>query len=552
MQQIELAAIMLIRLAWSDIRKIAVLAAGVFLIVLITGCNGQPPEPKFPTPDPHALIPSPGPVTGSADLSVWVPDGWRAPIHYDEASLEISVAWANRGSAMAEDYAIVLTSDGKPVYRWEKPLLAPGSERIEVLSLNDVPGLYHLLQGRHILELLLDPDGSVPELDRGNNSFALERDFNFQLPDLLPGAPADSNWPGPVVIGGSDLVYGRDDGAAERGYYLAYGVTFRGDARAQAWPQQHSIAVNGHRINQWEFSYDLGALSRPGNVQVHALPIWKVAMGDSPLLLGDQRFTLNIDESNAVIESDEQNNTLSGAVRLPPSRARTIVDARDAGGPTVHPVYAVPAGALDEQWDINGFIESIVADLQAWLRARTGGRGIVWDEVDGSLDITFVRLEMSASELAGFSKPWAPVAEELHRRGLNDPDKIYAVWHPSISRAPGTVLCGVQTEHESVSYAFSFFERVVGGKNICVNQPVTMVHELFHAFGAVAPCATNYASDDDGLQSAHVDDDPNDLMYSGERSGIPIELDEGRDDYFEHDIPGCVDTADSPYLGPRS
>jgi hypothetical protein len=28
-------------------------------------------------------------------------------------------------------------------------------------------------------------------------------------------------------------------------------------------------------------------------------------------------------------------------------------------------------------------------------------------------------------------------------------------------------------------------------------------------------------------------------------------LDEGHDDYFDHDIPGCVDTADSPYLEPR-
>ena len=46
---------------------------------------------------------------------------------------------------MAEDYAIVLKSDGQPVFRWEKPLLAPGSERIEVLSLNDVPGAYLLL-----------------------------------------------------------------------------------------------------------------------------------------------------------------------------------------------------------------------------------------------------------------------------------------------------------------------------------------------------------------------------------------------------------------------
>jgi len=425
--------------------------------------------------------------------------------------------------------------------------LGPGSESIEVLSLNDVPGLYLLLQGQHNLELVLDPDGSVPEVDRGNNSFALERDFNFQLLDLRPDAPADSNWPGPVVIGGSNVVYGREDDAAERGYCLAYGVTYHGDERAQAWPQQHSIEMNEYQINQWVFYYDLDPLSGPDDVQVHALPIWKVAVGGNPVLLGNQSFTINIDESNAVVESDEENNTLTGVVRLAPSQARTIVDTPDSERATVYPVYAVPAGALDEQWDINGAIESIVADLQAWLRLRTHGRGIIWDEADGSLDITFIRLERSASELAGFSKPWKPVIEELHRNGLNGPNKIYAVRHPSVSRVSETVLCGVQTEHESVSYAFSFFERVAGGKNVCVNQPVTMAHELFHAFGAVASCATNYASD----HAAGVDDDPNDLMYSGDRFGIPIELDERRDDYFDHKIPGCVDTADSPFLEPR-
>ena len=343
------------------------------------------------------------------------------------------------------------------------------------------------------------------------------------------------------------MVYGREDDAAKRGYYLAYGVTYHGDKRAQAWPQQHSIEMNEYQINQWEFYYDLDPLSGPDAVQVHALPIWKVAVGGNPVLLGNQSFTINIDESNAVVESDEENNTLTGVVRLAPSQARTIVDTPDSERATVYPVYAVPAGALDEQWDINGAIESIVADLQAWLRLRTHGRGIIWDEADGSLDITFIRLERSASELAGFSKPWKPVIEELHRNGLNGPNKIYAVRHPSVSRVSETVLCGVQTEHESVSYAFSFFERVAGGKNVCVNQPVTMAHELFHAFGAVAPCATNYASD----HAAHVDDDPNDLMYSGDRFGIPIELDERRDDYFDHKIPGCVDTADSLYLEPR-
>ena len=53
-----------------------------------------------------------------------------------------------------------------------------------------------------------------------------------------------------------------------------------------------------------------------------------------------------------------------------------------------------------------------------------------------------------------------------------------------------------------------------------------------------APCATNYVSDDGSLRSAHVGDDLNDLMYSGDQFGVPIELDQGHDDYFDHEIRG--------------
>ncbi len=112
------------------------------------------------------------------------------------------------------------------------------------------------------------------------------------------------------------------------------------------------------------------------------------------------------------------------------------------------------------------------------------------------------------------------------------------------------MICGVQTDHRSVSFAFSFFQRIADGRNLCINQPVTMVHELFHAFGAVAPCATNYFSGPGLLKTRHVDDDPTDLMYAGDRIGIPTALDKGHDDYFGHDIPGCPDIADSPYLEP--
>ena len=86
--------------------------------------------------------------------------------------------------------------------------------------------------------------------------------------------------------------------------------------------------------------------------------------------------------------------------------------------------------------------------MQAWLRDRTGGRGVVWDEADGSLDITFVRLENTEADLAGYLTVWEPLAEELYRLGLNDPNKIYAVWHPSVREGSDTVICGVQTEYK--------------------------------------------------------------------------------------------------------
>ena len=488
--------------------------------------------------------------TGSPDLAVWVPDGWSAPIKIDEDSLEVKVAWANRGSAMAEDYSIVLIADGKVVYRWDKPLLAPGSERVEVIGLNDLPDPYLLVQGKHRLELILDPDAVVRELHRENNSFSLVREFHFQLPDLRPSAPTDAGWEGPVVIGDSGLIYGRRDGGADRSYFLAFGVASRGAARDQSWPQKHSIELNDYQVKQWEFIYELEPTRSSTEVQVHAIPVWKLTVGGQPLLLGEQRFMMRIDESDAVVEADEHNNTLSGRVRLAPSRSRTARDQPDTRSVTVHPVYAVPAGAIDEQWDINGTIESIVADLQTWLRERTGGRGIVWDEADGKLDITFIRLEQTVTDLAGFPNSWDLIAEELYGRGLNDPNKIYAVWQPLVREGSGTLFCGVQTKHKSVAFSFSFFKRVARGLNVCINQPVTMVHELFHAFGAVAPCAANYLSGAGTPRTAHVDDDPNDLMYAGDRIGIPIELDNGHDDYFEHEIPGCTDIADSLYLDP--
>ena len=48
--------------------------------------------------------------------------------------------------------------------------------------------------------------------------------------------------------------------------------------------------------------------------------------------------------------------------------------------------------------------------------------------------------------------------------------------------------------------------------------------------------------------AGHVSDDNNDLMYAGDAPGSPEELDIGGDDYFNANVPGCLDISRSKYL----
>lgn len=72
---------------------------------------------------------------------------------------------------------------------------------------------------------------------------------------------------------------------------------------------------------------------------------------------------------------------------------------------------------------------------------------------------------------------------------------------------------------------------------------ITIAHELLHGLGAAQPCGRSADS------SGHVTDDPNDILRAEAVHDVPphlITLDAGRDDYFDHAIPGCHDIADSP------
>ena len=71
------------------------------------------------------------------------------------------------------------------------------------------------------------------------------------------------------------------------------------------------------------------------------------------------------------------------------------------------------------------------------------------------------------------------------------------------------------------------------------NMPQVALHEMLHGLGAVPACAPHWSG-------GHVTD-PNDLMYFNAGSQ-PKQLDIGRDDYYGHSNPNCLDVEDSPFI----
>ena len=130
------------------------------------------------------------------------------------------------------------------------------------------------------------------------------------------------------------------------------------------------------------------------------------------------------------------------------------------------------------------------------------------------------------------------LVSELRLAGFDRPGRIYAIWYPF---SGGESYCGVGSgrslslDDPRPRYAMTFVQEG------CRTTKTTMLHEIFHALGAVDNCATNYFG-------GHVRDYQSDLMFS---ATAPLEtrtLDIGRDDYFGHSIPGCMDLANSPFV----
>ena len=219
----------------------------------------------------------------------------------------------------------------------------------------------------------------------------------------------------------------------------------------------------------------------------------------------------------------------------------------DVSGPQVHFVYVVPSDREDLDRDRFGEIENSVTALQSWLQDRTGQRLRV-DTYQGRVDVSFLQLSFTHQEGDGFGASLVGrVLQEASRLMIRG-DKVLGIYYEG--RAIGA--CGS-----------AWFQR--GGAHYidCVASPrvgvdeatfgaaeATMLHELFHVFGAVPECAPNEG------RGFHVIDEPTDLMYAGvgRVELLPEErvyqVDVGRNDYYGHGRSDCIDIRRSRFLEP--
>ncbi len=218
----------------------------------------------------------------------------------------------------------------------------------------------------------------------------------------------------------------------------------------------------------------------------------------------------------------------------------------DISGPQVHFVYAVPSDVEDRNRDRFGEVERSVLGIQNWL-AEEIGQTVRLDTYQGRPDVSFLRLPFTHQEGDGTAGGTVNDILRAARRLEITGDKILAIYYE------GSVagLCGSAPlfgRAGAVYLGCSDGELGIDDETVSTFE-VIMVHEFFHVFGAVASCSPNY------IQGSHVDDVENDLMFQGvdrQPRGGETFIDVGRDDYYGHGRPDCLDVAESRFLQPAS
>lgn len=261
------------------------------------------------------------------------------------------------------------------------------------------------------------------------------------------------------------------------------------------------------------------------------------------VVVDEEGFATGVGAGTAVLAAtfEEFTGELDFVVEDPnPRSERDRPD--DISGPQVHFVYAVPRDWDDRNRDRFGDVERAALGIQNWL-AYEIGQTLRLDTYQGRPDVSFLRLSFTHQEGDGTAgRTVLDLLDEARRLEITG-DKLLAFFYegsvagvcgsaPLGGRGGAVYLGCTDTELGADEEAVSTYE-------------VVMVHEFFHAFGAVTSCSPNY------VEGSHVNDATDDLMFEGtDRSprGGETFIDVGRDDYYGHGRSDCLDVSRSRFL----
>jgi hypothetical protein len=245
---------------------------------------------------------------------------------------------------------------------------------------------------------------------------------------------------------------------------------------------------------------------------------------------------------------------------MPATFTRARSDRPDeVSGPSVHVIYALAADGTDEGLDTNGVIGNLITDANYLMDQLTPNRILRIDTYNrGVPDVTFFRLSEKASQLRSMdsSAVFDTVTAQLAQHGFDEPSKRYLVYFAGVVPASGAFGVGFTAYSSGYALVFAYGSQLAA--NAGVPNPIAptilgqngdpfssaSLHQLLHSLGFVPSCAPHY----DAAYPFHVTDNRNDLMHRGGEADGPVVLDAGHDDYYEANIPGCLDLSNSPYL----
>lgn len=241
----------------------------------------------------------------------------------------------------------------------------------------------------------------------------------------------------------------------------------------------------------------------------------------------------------------------------PASSPRATEDCPDDSDlPQIHLLYAIPSDGPDLELDKKGLIRASVASAQGWLAKESGGPRLRFDTCRGDLDVTFVRLPRTEKEYSAFGRGTPDQVEyDLWLAGFTAPNKLYAAYYsgrlekcgqgPYPPSIPGNVVVLAPKTPQCLE--------PFPASSPPADWEFTLIHEVFHALGAVSPKAPHHCRAEEPAKECdapgHVKGHPYDLMAAPDWR-FPSVLDDGKDDYWGHSDITLVDVSKSKFLEP--